>query len=58
MLTLLLLIQFKSNDNYAKTTSEFTEKKEKKQTKNKNYMNKIKIVVVRKTNRFYTIVYI
>ena len=30
MLSLLLLIQFKSNENYTKTTSEFTEKKREK----------------------------
>ena len=39
MLPLLLLIQFKSNDNYTKTTSEFTE--EKREKNNMNYMTKL-----------------
>ena len=39
MLSLLLLIQCKSNDNYTKTTSDFTE--EKREKNNTNYMTKL-----------------
>ena len=42
MLSLILLIQFKSNDNYIKTTSEFTEdKKRKKRKNNTNHLTKL-----------------
>ena len=39
LVTLLSLIQFRSNDNYTKTTPEFTD--EKREKNNKNYMTEL-----------------